>query len=284
MILVTTAGKVGTAAAEVLARADLPVRVLARNPDRAAGLAALGAEVVRADLDDPATLDRALDGVASVVLVSPAVPTQELAVVERARGAGVRHVVKITSKASADSPIARRRGQAEIEAGLIASGLDYTLLRNNVYQQNFLQLAPMIAGSDRFGSSTGDGRLGLVDARDVGEVAARIAAEPAGHAGRTYWLTGPDRLSYADAAAVMTEVLGRTVTYVPLTEEQQRQAMVDAGVPAAIAAMNAQALRLAAEGDSDWVTDDVPDLLHRPARSFAQFVADHADAFSGPAS
>ena len=67
--------------------------------------------------------------------------------------AGVRHVIKITSKASADSPIARRRGQNEIEAGLAASGLEHTLLRANAYMQNFLALAPRIAKTSSFGSS-----------------------------------------------------------------------------------------------------------------------------------
>jgi uncharacterized protein YbjT (DUF2867 family) len=85
-------------------------------------------------------------GVSSVVLVSPAIPAQELAVVDSAVRAGVKHVVKITSKASADSPIARRRGQHEIENGLIASGLGYTLLRNNAYMQNLL-MSPRPAAS-----------------------------------------------------------------------------------------------------------------------------------------
>jgi hypothetical protein len=106
-------------------------------------------------------------GASAVVLVSPAIPAQELNVVGSAAGAGVGHVVKITSKASADSPIARRRDQTEIENGLIASGLGYTLLRNNAYMQNFLMLAPAIAETGSFGSSTGDGRVGMVDTRDV---------------------------------------------------------------------------------------------------------------------
>jgi uncharacterized protein YbjT (DUF2867 family) len=63
---------------------------------------------------------------------------RELNVVASAARAGVGHVVKITSKASADSPIARRRDQTEIENGLIASGLGCTLLRNNAYMQNFV--------------------------------------------------------------------------------------------------------------------------------------------------
>ena len=59
--------------------------------------------------------------------------------------------------------------------------------------------------------------------------------------------------------------------------------MVNAGVPEAIAEMNAQALRLFTEGDSEWITDDVPALLGRPARSFAEFVTDNVAAFSSPA-
>jgi uncharacterized protein YbjT (DUF2867 family) len=192
----------------------------------------------------------------------------------------VEHVVKITSKASADSPIARRRNQHQIETGLIASGIDYTLLRNNAYMQTFLMLAPLIAQTSAFGSSTGDGRVGMVDTRDVGAVAAQIAASPSGHAGQIYWPTGPESLSYADVAAVLTRVLGRPITFHPLTYEEEKQGMLTAGVPAAVAEMNAQALQLFAQGDSDWVADDVPRILGRPARTFEQFAIDHAPVFS----
>ena len=149
------------------------------------------------------------------------------------------------------------------------------MLRNNAYMQNFLMLAPAIAKTRSFGSSTGDGRVGMVDARDVGAVAAEIALSPAPHAAKTYWPTGPERLSYADAAAVLSKVLGRPITFNPLTFEEQKQAMVDAGLPEAVAEMNAQALGLFAEGDCDWTTDDVPSLLGRPARTFEQFATDH---------
>ena len=92
-----------------------------------------------------------------MVLVTPAVPAQELNVVHSAARAGVGHVVKATSKASADSPIARRRWQNEIEAGLAASGVPHTLLRSNAYMQNVLALAPAIATTSGFGSSAGTG-------------------------------------------------------------------------------------------------------------------------------
>ena len=280
MILVTTAGKVGSEAARLLAQRGTPVRVLVRNPEKLTALVQAGVDVAEGDLDAPATIDAAMQDVTGVVLVSPAVPAQELNVIDSAARAGVAHVVKITSKASADSPIARRRGQTEIEAGLIASRLGYTLLRNNAYMQNFLALAPAIAKTNSFGYSVGTGRVGLIDARDVAAVAAHIAASPAAHIGKTYWPTGPELLSYSDVAEVLSTVLNRPITYCQRTFEEDKQAMIRAGVPEPIAEMNAQAFSLTAEGDAAWITDDVPTILDRPARSFEQFATDHAAAFS----
>ena len=185
MILVTTAGKVRAEASRMLAQRGAPVRVLVRNPEKVTALARAGMDVCRGDLEVPATIDAAMQEVTSVVLVSPAIPRQELNVVASAVRARVQHVVKIMSKASADSPIARRRGQFEIESGLIASGLGYTLLKNNAYMQNFLMMARRIAETSSFSTATGDGRIGHIDTRDVAAVAAEIAASPAVYAGRT---------------------------------------------------------------------------------------------------
>jgi uncharacterized protein YbjT (DUF2867 family) len=280
LILVTTAGKVGSETVRLLRERDVPVRVLVRDPAKVAALAEAGAEIAKGDLEVPATIDDAMTGVSAVVLVSPAMPAQELNVVASAARVGAGHVVKATSKASADSPIARRRWQAEIEAGLVASGIPHTLLRSNAYMQNVLALAPAIANSSSFGSAAGKGRTGLVDARDVAAVAAEIAACSAPHAGKTYWLTGPELISNYDVAAVLSALLGRTITYRELTFEENMAAMTSAGVPKQIARMNAQAFSLAADGDAEWVTEDVPSLLGRPARSFEQFASDYAAAFS----
>jgi uncharacterized protein YbjT (DUF2867 family) len=280
LILVTTAGKVGSETVRLLRERDVPVRVLVRDPAKAAALAEAGAEIAKGDLDVPAAIDDAMTGVSAVVLVSPAVPAQELNVVASAARAGTGHVVKATSKASADSPIARRRWQAEIEAGLAASGIPHTLLRSNAYMQNVLALAPAIAKTSSFGSAAGKGRSGLVDARDVAAVAAEIAASPAAHVGQTYWLTGPGLTSNYDVAAVLSKLLGRTITYRELTVEENTETMIRAGVPEQIAQMNAQAFSMAAGGDAEWLTEDVLSLLGRPARSFQQFAHDYAAAFS----
>jgi uncharacterized protein YbjT (DUF2867 family) len=281
MILVTGAtGTVGSEAVRLLRQRDLPVRAMVRDPARAEPLTVAGAGLARADFDEPATIDAALAGVDTVILVSPGVPAQELNVVASAARQGVKHVIKVTSNASADSPIARRRFQAEIEAGLAASDLAHTLLRANAFMQNTLALAPAIKRTGGFGSSARAGRVGMVDARDVAAVAAELASAPHGHAGRTYWLTGPALITYADVAAVLTDVLGRPVAYHPVGFDEDRAAMVRAGLPGPVAEMNAQAFSLIAEGDAAWLSEDVPTLLGRPARSFARFAADFAAAFA----
>jgi uncharacterized protein YbjT (DUF2867 family) len=281
MILVTGAtGKVGSEAVRLLRQQDVPVRAMVRDPGKATPLATAGAELARADFDDPGAIDTALASVDTVILVSPGVPVQELNVVASAVRQGVKHVIKVTSNAAADSPIARRRYQAEIEAGLAASGLAHTLLRANAFMQNTLALAPAITRSGGFGSSAGTGRVGMVDARDVAAFAADVATAPQANAGRTYRLTGPALITYADVATVLSEVLGRPVQYRPVGFEEDRAAMVQAGLPEPVAEMNAQAFSLIAEGDAAWLSQDIPALLGRPARSFTQFAADFAPAFS----
>ena len=169
MILITTAGKVGSAAARLIAQRDGPVRVLVRHPEKVAEkvapLAQAGVEIFPGDLDSPESIDQAMRSVSRVVLVTPPVLSQELSVIDSAERAGVEHVVKITNKAETHSPIARRRIQSEIEDALVASRLPYTLLRNNAYMQSFLMMAAGIAQTNSFRTATGDGRVGLVDVR-----------------------------------------------------------------------------------------------------------------------
>jgi uncharacterized protein YbjT (DUF2867 family) len=146
--------------------------------------------------------------------------------------------------------------------------------------QNFLTLAPAIAAG-HLASSTGAGRVGFVDARDVGDVAAVIAGTPEHHHGRTYWLTGPELLSYADVATLFTDALEQPVRFTARSSAGDEDAMVAAGLPRPVASQNAQAFGLIAEGDAEWLSNDVADLLGRPAHSFRDFIADYRAAFAG---
>ncbi|GCF07304.1 NmrA family NAD(P)-binding protein [Dictyobacter arantiisoli] len=280
MILVTTAGKVGFETVRLLRQKALSVRVLVRNPEKVKSLVEIGAEIVVGDLDSLPSIDKAMKGIQTVVLVSPGIPAQELNVVHSAKRAGVKRVIKITNDASADSPIARRRWQYEIEAELLASGLNYTLLRANAYMQNVLALAPAIKKTGGFGSSAGLGRMGMIDARDVAAVAAEIAASSVTHVGKTYKLTGPALITYSEVAATLSKVLGRPVSYHELSFEEDKNAMIHAGLPKELAEMNAQFFGMVAGGDCDWLSEDVPVLLGRPARSLEEFATDYVSTFS----
>jgi uncharacterized protein YbjT (DUF2867 family) len=186
-------------------------------------------------------------GIDTLLLVSPAVPAQEIAVIDSAARQGVSHVIKVTSKASADSPVDRRRGQAKIEAHLETVGLAHTLLRANAYMQNLLALAPMIRQTGGFLMSAGDGQVGMIDARAVAATAAVIATAPKEHAGQAYRLTGPSLITYTDIAEELS---------------------------------NAQAFGLIAEGDAAWLSDDVTSITGTAPRPLRTFIADHVQAFT----
>ena len=211
---------------------------------------------------------------------SPAVPAQEIAVIDSAVRQGVTHLVKITSKASADSPVDRRRGQSRIEAHLATTGLAYTLLRSNAYQQNLLALAAMVKQTRGFLMSTGEGQVGMIDARDVAAAACAIATAPSAHAGHTYCLTGPDLITYTDIAKELPAALGHEIEYRQIRPDEHRAAMVRAGVPEAVATSNAQAFGLIAEGDAAWLTEDVARLTGAAPRSLHAFITQTIAAFT----
>ena len=277
MILVTGAtGNVGSEAARLLAARHQPTRALVRDPSRAPDG---DVEIVTGDFGRPDTLDAAMRGIDTVLLVSPAVPAQEIAVIDSAVRQGVTHVIKVTSKASADSPVDRRRGQAQIEAHLQTTGLAYTLLRSNAYMQNLLALAPVIKQTNGFLMSAGDGQVGMIDARDVAATAAAIATGPKEHAGQTYWLTGPGLITYTDIAEELSAALGHPVEYRQISPAEHRAAMIQAGTPEAVATSNAQAFGLIAEGDAAWLSDDVKSITGTAPRPLHTFIADHVQAF-----
>ena len=217
-------------------------------------------------------------GIDRVLLVSPAVPAQEIAVIDSAARQGVSHVIKVTSKASADSPVDRRRGQAQIEAHLKATGLAHTLLRSNAYMQNLLAGVPMIRQTGGFLMSADDGQAGMIDARDVAATAAVIATAPKEYAGRTFRLTGPSLITYTDIAEELSAALGHPIDYRQISPAEHRAAMIQAGIPEAVATSNAEAFGLIAEGDAAWLSDDVTSITGTTPRLLPTFIADHVQA------
>ncbi|MCG0069622.1 MULTISPECIES: NAD(P)H-binding protein [Streptomyces] len=277
MILVTGAtGNVGRHALEMLLGQGREVRAASRAPERATWPA--GVRTVAADLADPASLATALAGVEAVFLF--AVPGSGPDFVAAAEAAGVRRVVLLSSGAvddeaeEQDGPIAAYH--AEIEQALRGSDLEWTFLRPDVFAANTLMWAAQTKAGDVVRGAYADATAAPIHEADIAAVAVAALTED-GHAGEIYRLTGPQSLSHADQAEIIGEVLGRPITYQELPVETVRRAM-SAHVPGAIldGILKAWADSV---GRPALVTADVEKITGRTARSYRDWVSDHAAAF-----
>jgi uncharacterized protein YbjT (DUF2867 family) len=283
-ILVTGAtGKVGSALLDNLGNADVNLRAFVRAEAEAQSLSERGVEVALGDFSMPETLGPALEDVSTVFLLTPIHPqqvTQATNVIEAARESGNDpRVVRLSvHQASHEAPTRISRQHAVIEDRLVSSGLSYTLLRPQSFMQNTLMAAPTVASEGRIYQPMKESRLGMVDARDIGEVAAKILTQE-GHEGKIYTLTGPAAISFHDVAAALSRALGKEVGYIPIPLEKAKGAMLSRGIPEWLAdALNDYA-RAHSEGYSDWTTDEVERLTGLPATPYEKFANDFARAF-----
>lgn len=286
MILVIGAtGNTGSETARLLAERGLPVRALTRDPARAAALSGFDrVEVVAGDSARPETLAPAFAGVEKAFLVPPTEPgwdRLEAGLIEAARRAGVRHVVKLSAiGVSGDAPSMSLSFHWRGEQALEASGMAWTHVRGNSFSQNTLMDAPTIAAEGRFYSCAGDARFAKVDTRDIAAVVAKALAEE-GHEGRIYELTGPEPLTYADMARKLSAALGREIAYVDMPIPDYERALAAAGVPDWFAKEIADIYGRGfyRESGGSFVTDVIEVLTGCPPRSFDDFARDYADAF-----
>ncbi|HEV2707409.1 MAG TPA: SDR family oxidoreductase [Pyrinomonadaceae bacterium] len=288
MILLT--GATGTTGGDVVkelagaGRRD--VRVMVRDTKKAGALGAHGFEVGSGDFDDAASLDAALAGVETALLLPPPDPQmveRQSRFIAAARRAGVGRIVKLSAfgaDASAAEGFARWHGLSEDE--LRASGLAWTILRPNFFMQNMLNSAHSIREQGVFYQPVGDARASFVDTRDVAAVTARVLTEDA-HEGQTYILTGAEALSYQDVAERLSQATGRTISYVGISPEQFRAGALDAGLPAWLVDALERLNQTFASGAAAVVTDAVRVLTKREPLTFADFARDYAQAFGAGA-
>lgn len=283
MILVTgSTGNTGSEVVGELARRGAPVRALVRDAGKAAELFGADVQIAQGDYERPDTLEAAMDGVEAVYLVAPASPDMvalEANVIEAAKRMGVRRVVKHSALGAApDSPIPVARWHGESERRLAESGLAYALLQPNFFMQNFLDFAPTIASEGAIYAPMKDGRISMIDCRDIAAVAATVFTEE-GHEGETYVLTGPEALSFGQAAKKLSRVIGKEVRYVDISPEQAKQAMVEEGMPEWFADDLVSAYQIFSEGHGAMINDVVARVAGREPRTFEEFACEAAPAF-----
>lgn len=258
------------------------VILLTRSTDKLEALAERGAEVRRADFDDPASVFQALEGAERMLLVSTvAVGEQRRAqhrtAIEAAGRAGVRHVAYTSSVGM--NP--RNRSfiipdHRYTEALLRDCGMETTIMRMASYADILAHaIAPNAIETGQWISRSGDGRVGYVAKDDCARALARVISD-SGHEGAVYALTGPELLSNREAAALAAEMSGRPITYVEPDpaddEEAARQAATWIG-PFTLADLLSSEIAVK-EGFAAICTDDIKSITGTPAKTLRQVYAE----------
>ena len=245
ILINTPTGKVGRLVARQLLDAGLELTLIARHPDR---LDSLGtrAPVVQGDLDDPAALDRATQGVDTLFWVTPGLANpdylrwnQDLArlAVATARRNGVKRAVMLSSiSAQVPSGVGPISSLHLVEREFQAGFADLVILRPTFFMENhFASVASIATLGSIFAPLAGNVRFPQIATRDVAARAAGILGDGTWSGQRILGLHGPTDLDYEQTARDIGEALGRPVRFVQVTGEQARQAMVGSGLPAYVA-------------------------------------------------
>ena len=259
------------------------VRVLLRDEGKAPALRGLGLKTYVGDFHKAETLPPALAGVDRLFLLSAADPRQvemQGCVVEAARRAGVRHIVKLSAScAGPDLPTPIKRWHYATEQQIVRSGIPYTFLRPNCFMQNMLKWSRSIREQGYFRMPIGDALVSQVDARDIAAVAAAVLTED-GHEGRTYEITGPEALSFQEVAEHFSSALGVAIRYKRASYEECRRQMIEMGMEEWLADAVTETDRLMAAGGAAHVTDTVARVTGREPIPCRRFIGDYAEAFT----
>ena len=287
MILITGAsGTVGRAVLEEVRKAAKPLKAMYRGAEDARKAPA-GVATVLADFSDKASLKAALQGVDTVFLVCSPIPQLvelENNVIEVCQACGVLHVVLNSALGAGDYGKSFPSWHRRVEDELKASGLRYTILRPNGFMQNIVMYnAPSIRAQGAFYAAMGQAKTSLIDVRDVASVAAKVLVSPAGHAGRTYELNGPEALSNVEVAAEISRVAGRPVQYVDIPEAAQRKSMEGLGMPEWQVTALLELQEYYVSGKCAEVTDVLPKLLGRAPIRLEQFLEENKESFRNQA-
>ena len=268
-------GSVGSQAVQsLLAKGDLKVRALVRDVAKANWIADAGGELVAGSFEDADTVNRALAGVHTLALITPAGPRafeQAARIVALAKQAGVQKVVRLSAiKAAEDGPTDNTRQHGLTERAIRESGLTYVILRPNYFMQNLLGSLGSVLGQGKLYAGMGDAKIAVIDARDVGDALAEAVRTDA-FDGSALELSGPQSIGHGVIATAIGKALSRDVEYVAIPPEAAGEAVRAFGLDDWTVQVIVDYARAYSLGFGDFVTDAVRSLTGRLPRDIATF-------------
>lgn len=284
ILVIGASGNVGRVVARYLAAAGRPVR-LAIRPKNRDHLSEMDPPGVPFDFTDIRTWLGAFVGVQAMFLVRPPamghVRRDLLPALVAARDLGVRHVVFLSLQGADKNKLVPH---ATIEAWLRSSSMSFTFVRASFFSQNLSSThAADIRNRDQIIVPAGTGTTAFVDTDDVGAVAAQALLDPGAHTNRSWTVTGPEALTYAQVADILTAELGRPIRYTqPGVAHYARHAHRSLGMPWGMVAITTAIYTTARLGLAAGLTDDVRQVLGRDPLSFSDFAHRERNAWIPP--
>ena len=263
-------GRLGSRVARALSRLGVDQRLVVRDPSKAPALP--GSHIVTADYSDGAGVRTALTGAHTVFMVSasetPDRVQQHITFIDAAVAAGVQRIVYVSFFGASPTAIfTLGRDHWATEEHLRSVGVAHTILRDNIYAD----FTPHFIGTDgSIRGPAGDGRVAVVAQADIAEVAVAVLTSNGAYDGRTLNLTGPEALTMNEIAAILSDHLGRTVSYIPETIDEAYASRASYGAPQWQVDGWVSTYTAIAAGELATVSEDIPEVRGHPAMTLTQ--------------
>lgn len=240
-------------------------------------------EVVGIEFTNPESLHAAFTHADKLFLITPLADNQvkmAKTLIDEAKKAGVKYIVNLSAlSAGEELGIQLGKWHREIEKYIEASGIPFTFLRPASFMQNFVNYGSKnIKESDTIYMPSGDGKVGYIDTRDIAAVGVEVL-QGNSHEGMVYDLTGPEALSIHDVANIISEVTGKSIRYVDVPEEAEREAMAEEGMADWMIDAMLELHGANKSGRTQYVTNMVQEIIGRKPHSFHHFVQDYKECF-----
>lgn len=281
ILVLGATGNTGSEVVRQLQQVDASFGVMVRKARSVEAMNLEPQQVKEADFSDIAAMEKAMQGVKRIYVSMPAHQDNQqwvANIISAAKAAKVEHVVKLSGMgASSDAGSQIIRTHVITDGMLKDSGLGWTIIQPNSFFQNLYGSLATINSMGKFFLPLGNAKQSVVDIRDVAAVVVKSLTEN-GHQDQTYKISGPQALTFAEQAEIMSKAAGKPIEYVAVSQQDATEAMKGAGMDEWLADALAEILTWFSTGKYAEVTDTVERITGKPARRFADFANEFAYA------
>jgi uncharacterized protein YbjT (DUF2867 family) len=278
-------GRVGSEVVRGLLAQGKQVTALVRDPDKAARAfgATMGLRIRHARLDDPHELADAFDGARTLFIAMGSIGfegvLQRIAITAAARTPSMQQVTRLSVlNASANSLGINQRAHDSIDQFAVSTAVPYSTIRPAIFSASLLAAASEVRACRRWTGLAGNGRMALIDYRDVAEAGVRVLTDAALW-GTHHDLTGPAPMSWPEALELLAAELGENVTFRVTTERELLESLTRAGISAGSAQLLLTRELAILAGENDYTTGTFDQIAGHPPRTVADFVHEHRELF-----